>query len=51
MELCEEITQSNSKKADAKAMYDEILAQAKKANAIEKVAERPPEDEWITIRD
>ncbi len=47
---CEEITQSNSKKADAKDTYKEIIAEAKRANAIEKVAEKPPEDEWVTCR-
>ncbi len=48
--VCEEITQSNSKIATANAAYKEAIADAKRANAIEKVAEKPPEDEWVTCR-
>lgn len=51
LDLCEEITQSNAKKSDAKAIYDDIVSQAKRANAIEKIADKPPEDEWVTVRD
>lgn len=51
LELGEEITQSNAKKSDAKAMYDDTISQAKKANAIERVAQKPPEDIWVTVRD
>lgn len=49
-QLCEEITQSNAKKAEATMAYREAIAEAKRANAIEKVAEKPPEDEWVTCR-
>lgn len=49
-ELCEEITQSNSKKAEAKAAYDDAIAEAKKANAFERISQKPPEDDWITSR-
>jgi len=48
--LCEEITQSNAKKADAKETYKEIIAEAKKANAIERHSQNPPEDTWVTVR-
>ncbi|MCA9339377.1 MAG: hypothetical protein KDA17_00525 [Candidatus Saccharibacteria bacterium] len=51
VELAEQLTQSNAKKADAAAMYDNSIAEAKRANAIERVAQRPPEDTWVTIRD
>ena len=51
VELCEEITQSNTKKADAQAAYVEAIAEAKRVNAIEKTAEDPPEDKWVTVRD
>ncbi len=51
VELCEQLTQSNAKKADAAAMYDMAIAEARRANAIERVAQRPPEDTWVTIRD
>jgi hypothetical protein len=49
-QLCEEITQSNTKMATASAVYKESIAEARKANAIEKIAEKPPEDEWVTVR-
>lgn len=49
-QLCEEITQSNTKIATAKLFYDEAIAEAKRTNAIEKVAEQPQEDSWVTAR-
>lgn len=49
-QLCEELTQSNTKIATASAVYDKAIAEAKRANAIEKVAEKPPEDVWVTCR-
>lgn len=49
-EMCEELTQSNSKKAAADADYDKAIARAKKQNAIERGPLDLPEDEWITCR-
>ena len=49
-EVCEEITQSNSKKEELKSAYDKIIREAKKSNAFQKVAEMPPEDTWVTCR-
>lgn len=49
-QLCEEITQSNTKVATAAAFYKDAIADAKRTNAIEKTAEMPPEDTWVTIR-
>jgi hypothetical protein len=49
-ELCEEITQSNSKKESLRTDYKEIIREARKANAIERVASQPPEDTWVTVR-
>lgn len=49
-ELCEELTQSNPKKESLRADYKEIISQARLTNAIEKVADQPPEDEWVTVR-
>lgn len=49
-EICEEITQSNTKISTADAVYKEAIDEAKRVNAIEKVAAKPPEDEWITVR-
>lgn len=50
LEMCEEITQSNSKKEGLKDDYKLIINKAKKANAIERIALQPPEDIWVTIR-
>ncbi len=50
LELCEEITQSNTKKAALEESYKNAINEAKKANAIENVAQKPPEDEWVTVR-
>jgi hypothetical protein len=47
---CEKITQSNTKKADAQKFYDFQIAQAKRTNAFQRVAEDAPEDEWVTAR-
>lgn len=48
--LAEELTQSNAKKADAREAYKEAIADAKRMNAMESVAQDPPEDSWITSR-
>lgn len=48
--VCEEITQSNSKIATANAAYRDAIADARRANAIEKPSQKPPEDEWVTCR-
>lgn len=49
-ELAEEITQSNTKKDESKSSYEEIIFEAKRTNAIERVALIPPEDVWVTVR-
>lgn len=51
LELCEEITQSNSKKEAVSKEYEFCIKQAKRSNAIENVAQEPPEDTWVTVRD
>lgn len=50
LNMCEEITQSNSKKADIAVSRRDAFSDAKRANAFENVAQRPPEDTWITCR-
>lgn len=50
IEMCEQLTQSNTKKADLKMDYADAIKAAKKANAIENVAAEPPTDTWITVR-
>lgn len=49
-EMCEEITQSNTKKADAKQDYKDAVNEAKRANGIELPAQQPPLDTFITAR-
>jgi len=49
-QLCEELTQSNSKKEALSSEYQMIIRSAKKSNAIEKISAESPEDTWITVR-
>jgi hypothetical protein len=51
VELCEEITQSNTKKASLVEDLKDALAAAKRANAFESIAQDSPEDTWISVRD
>lgn len=46
-ELCEQITQSNSKKESARQDYKDAIREARRVNAIEKIADEAPEDPWI----
>lgn len=50
LELCEEITQSNTKKQILKQDYRDIIREARKVNAIERPAQQSPEDTWLTVR-
>lgn len=50
LELCEELTQSNQKKESLRLDYKDAIREARRVNAILNVAGKPPEDEWITIR-
>jgi hypothetical protein len=50
MATCEELTQSNTKLADAKAAYAAAMDTAKKRNAFEGQPEQPPVDPWILAR-
>lgn len=50
LELCESLTQSNSKKEGLREDYRLASNKAKRANAIERIAQQPPEDEWVTVR-
>lgn len=50
-EMCEEITQSNTKKADLDSGYLKAIAKAKKANAFDSIPQESAEDSWITVRD
>jgi len=48
--MCEVLTQSNEKKADAKDDYKKAIAEAKKTNAFESEAQDPPPSSWETAR-
>lgn len=48
IEGCEEITQSVSKLDSVTAAYDKDISEAKRIGAIEKPAQEPPEDPWLT---
>lgn len=50
IEMCEELTQSNSKKESLKDDYKLAVREARRTNAIERIAQQPPEDEWVTVR-
>lgn len=50
VEMCEELTQSNSKKESLKDDYKNAIREARRSNAIERIAQQPPEDEWVTVR-
>lgn len=50
MELCEEITQSNTKFEKMERDYKRAISEARRNNAIERPAQQPPEDTWITVR-
>lgn len=49
-ETCEQITQSNIKKADCKSDLKDKINEAKKTNAIESLPQEPPADTWLTAR-
>lgn len=51
LEMCEELTQSNSKKESVRSDYTQAIREARRVNAIEKISEMPPEDSWVTVRE
>ncbi len=50
LEMCEELTQSNTKKAALVVQRKVVIGRAKKTNAIENVAAVPFKDEWESVR-
>lgn len=50
VEICEAITQSNTKSQILMDGYRGHIVQARRVNAFENIAEDPPEDDWITVR-
>lgn len=49
-ELCEELTQSNTKKAQLEKDKIVLMRRAKRSNAFQQTSAVPPEDTWITVR-
>lgn len=50
MEIAEDLTQSESKKASAAKDYDRAIRQAIRINSIERPAVMPPDNSWIISR-
>jgi len=51
LQIVEEITQSNTKKELLNQDYISVIKEARRVNAIERVALVGPEDTWITARE
>lgn len=49
-EICETITQSNTKKATINQDRAVLIAEAKRTQAIEKMPEEQPDDYWLLVR-
>ena len=50
MVCCKEITGSHSNAAGIKIDYEDAIAEARRANALEKEAQEFPEDSWLAAR-
>lgn len=50
VELCEKLTQSNSKGQAMRADYTSTIRAARRQNAFENISADPPEDTWSTCR-
>jgi hypothetical protein len=50
MELCEVLTQSNTKMATAEKLYTDAINQARKRNAFEVQPALAPADPWLLVR-
>lgn len=50
MNTCEELTQSNTKLANAEKIHDDAINLAKKRNAFECMPVQPPVDSWLLVR-
>lgn len=49
-EMCEELTQSNTKKTDLAAAYKYGISEARSADSIEVAPADPPPDTWLAAR-
>lgn len=50
IQMCEKLTQSNTKAAAVAEQYKDALREARRANAIEVVSAESPVDTWVTAR-
>jgi hypothetical protein len=50
IEMCEQLTQSNTKKASLEEGLKAVISKAKRTNAIENVSQSFPESTWLTCR-
>lgn len=50
MEICEDLTQSDTKKQNAKEDYKRAIMQAIRTNSIERLPVMPPDDQWVIGR-
>lgn len=50
LQMCEALTQSNTKKAAISAEYKDSISVAKKSNAFDSIPQQPPEDSWLSVR-
>lgn len=50
LNICEQVTNSSTKKADIERGLSRVLADARRVNAMERVSLEPPEDVWVTAR-
>lgn len=50
LEMCEQITQSNTKLQSISEIYKEAIALARQKNAFEQANHLPPVDSWISCR-
>ena len=48
--ICEPITGSNNKQASIRQDFIDIIAEARRVNGIEKLADTSPESNWIAVR-
>jgi len=50
VQMCEKITQSNTKLENARVSYREAINEARRSNALQRIADEGPEDTWVTAR-
>ena len=50
LKTCKRLTGSNQLKAEINAELKDLLAEARRVNAIENTSDEMPEDTWITVR-